>query len=401
MTRFRYRAADPQGALSKGVIEAADPTAARGALRARGLLPLAISSGRPRTSLALPEWFQTRNGRLPIAELTIFTRQMATLVTSGVQIEAALGAIAEQSGPRLAVFCRNLRQAILDGASLSAALRNQTTGLDRYYLTSVEAGERAGRLGAVLDRLAEHIENRQRNRQTITLALIYPAILVLVSVAVVVALLVFVLPDIVRVFASRGADLPALTRLMIGLSDLLTHHTALILAVFGTVTIGLYVAILRPGSRRVIDSALWQLGLTRQMTLVQFTGTLATLTQSGVALADALGSATMTVANTVARERLSHVVHEVRDGAALSSALAQDNGFPPMMITMIASGEASGRLPDMLGRFADDQSDSLQAKVKTLVGLVEPLVLLGMGGVVMLLVLAILLPIVNLNSLVG
>lgn len=326
---------------------------------------------------------------------------MATLVTSGVQIEAALGAIAEQSGPRLAVFCRNLRQAILDGASLSAALRNQITGLDRYYLTSVEAGERAGRLGAVLDRLAEHIESRQRNRQTITLALIYPAILVLVSVAVVVALLVFVLPDIVRVFASRGADLPMLTRLMIGLSDLLTHHTALILAVFGTVTIGLYVAILRPGSRRVIDSALWQLGLTRQMTLVQFTATLATLTQSGVALADALGSATMTVANTVARERLSHVVHEVRDGAALSSALAQDNGFPPMMITMIASGEASGRLPDMLGRFADDQSDSLQAKVKTLVGLVEPLVLLGMGGVVMLLVLAILLPIVNLNSLVG
>lgn len=401
MILFRYRAANQRGAVSSGTIEALDPASAREALRARGLLPLAVSSSKRFFSLEMPTLSGTGSARLPIADLTIFTRQMATLITSGVQIEAALGAIAAQSGARLSAFSRGLRQSILDGASLSAALRTNNAGFDRYYLTSVEAGERAGRLGAVLDRLADHIESRQRNRQTITLALIYPAILILVSVAVVVALLVFVLPDIVRVFASRGADLPRLTQIMIGVSDLLTRHAVLIISGFGALAIGLYALARRPSSRRAIDGVLWRLGLTQQMTLVQFTGTLATLTQSGVALADALGSATMTVANTVARERLTGVVQEVRDGAALSQALARAKHYPPMMITMIASGEASGRLPEMLGRFADDQAEGLQAKVKTLVGLVEPLVLLGMGGMVMLLVLAILLPIVNLNSLVG
>ena len=234
-----------------------------------------------------------------------------------------------------------------------------------------------------------------------TLALIYPAILIAVSVAVVIALLVFVLPDIVRVFAARGAELPPLTRAMIALSEGLSRYGAILVLVLAGIVGGALVLLRKPGARRVLDRGIWRLGLARQVVLVQFTGTLATLTQSGVTLTDALTAATSTVSNLEARATLTQVTHDVREGAALSRALAAQSGFPPMMITMIASGEASGSLPALLGRFWQDQSQTLQARIKTLVGLVEPLVLLLMGGVVMLLVLAILLPIVNLNTLVG
>ncbi|MEL6883888.1 MAG: type II secretion system F family protein [Pseudomonadota bacterium] len=402
MTRFRYSAVDAGGQASAGRIDAPDAGAARAALREQGLLPLSVA---PATALLSLDrlWSMGGKGPRPLSptDLAVFTRQMATLLGSGVQIEAALATIARQSPPRLAANCRTLRRAILDGASLSAALRDVGGGFDRFYLTSIEAGERAGRQGAVLAHLAEHAEGRLRNRQTVVLALIYPVILIIVSIAVVVGLLVFLLPDIVRVFAARGADLPPLTKLMIGLSDFLIGHAAVLIVGVAALIVGAGAAARQPALQSAWHGLLWRSGLARQMTIVQFSGTLATLTQSGVPLADALSSATATVGNLAARDALTEVSRDVRDGRTLSAALSRKQGFPPMMITMIASGEAGGALPAMLGRFAEDQSQNLQARIKTVVGLVEPMVLLGMGGVVMLLVLAILLPIVNLNTLVG
>lgn len=401
MTRFRYLAADTDGHTRKGFIEAPDPEAARKTLRHRELLPMSLSADRGDILHNATAWIGRRAGQVSGAEVAVFTRQMATMTTSGVQIEVSLAAIADQSAPRLATLCKNIRQKILDGGSLSTAMRNTTDRFDRFFLTSIQAGEKAGRLGVVLSHLADHAESKLRNRQTVTLALIYPAILIVVSVAVVVALLVFVLPDIVRVFTSRGADLPTLTKMMIGLSDFLSAYAMALLLVVLAMGAGL-VFLLRQGRvRKHLDRILWRSGIARQVTIVQFSGTLATLTQSGVALSDALSAAKATVGNTEARAILDEVTSDVFEGASLSRALSQHSGFPPMMITMIASGEASGTLPAMLARFSQDQSQVLQARVKTLVGLVEPLVLLLMGGVVMLLVLAILLPIVNLNSLVG
>lgn len=401
MTSFRYQAVDTAGKTHAGRIEAAGEAAARMSLRDKGLLPLSVSPADG-WYINVAVLFHRRGARaLSTTDLAVFTRQMATLLGSGVQVEAALGALAQQATPRLGTTCRSLRRSIIDGASLSTALRDSRAGFDRFYLTSVQAGEQAGRQGAVLAHLADHVEGRLRNRQTVALALIYPAILIVVSVAVVIGLLTFLLPDIVRVFAARGADLPPLTKLMIGISDFLTGNAALVIGgAFTLITVGA-VASRHPMTQRVCHTALWHSGLARQMTIVQFSGTLATLTQSGVPLAEALSSATATVGNSAARGILSDVTRDVRDGAPLSRALSRQTGFPPMMITMIASGEAGGTLPAMLGRFAQDQAQELQARIKTLVGLVEPLVLLGMGGVVMLLVLAILLPIVNLNSLVG
>ena len=400
MTRFRFRAADPSGQIESGWLDAASAAEAREVLRMRALLPLSVVETRT-PLLAQLSGLRATGQTLRPGEIALFTRQLATLISSGVPVEAALDAVARQTGARLAKVCSCLRTAILDGHSLSAALEEHAAGIDRFYRTTVQAGERAGQLGPVLTHLATYVEARLQNRQSITLALIYPAILILVSLAVVSALLVFVLPDIVRVFASRGADLPPLTRLMIGLSDGLSRFAPLIALVLATAGIGVGVILHKKSVQIMLHRAFWRLGLARQATSVQFAGTLATLTQSGVTLAEALPSAAATVGNLDAQIRLRHVAQAVRDGSPLSAALANQTGFPPMMITMISSGEASGTLPAMLARFADDQSRLLQARVKTLVGLVEPLVLLLMGGVVMLLVLAILLPIIQLNSLVG
>ena len=400
MSRFRYKAASASGSVQSGTIDAIDPIAARAKLRDDGMLPLSVKAAGAVSFEGLTQQIGRRSSRASVAEVATFTRQMATLITSGVQIEEALAAIARESHGALAEMSQSLRKTILDGGTFRAALQDYPDSFDRFFLTSVSAGEQAGRLGPVLEYLAAHIENRQRNRQSVTLALIYPVILILVSVAVVVALLAFVLPDIVKVFAARGAELPGLTRVMIAVSDLLTTQALPILMVVGISVAGLTFLARKPAFGQRRDLFLWRSGLARQVTIVQFTGTLATLIQSGVALSDALSAAIATVQNRAARDILSQVARDVHDGASLSLSLGRHKGFPPMMITMIASGEASGRLPAMLGRFAEDQQQSLQARVKTLVGLVEPLVLLVMGGVIMLLVLAILMPIVNLNSLI-
>ncbi|MEM1298119.1 MAG: type II secretion system F family protein [Pseudomonadota bacterium] len=399
MTRFRYSATDATGRVRRGLLDAADAQAARGGIRQKGLLPLTVSPARE-WSLAEIAPDLRRNRKLSQSDLSIFTRQMATLLNSGVQVETALAALGAQATPRLAALCQGVRNRVLDGSSFSAALRAEGRGFDRYILTSIEAGERAGRPAAVLNHLADHAEAQQRNRQTVLLALIYPAILIVVSLAVVIGLLVFLLPDIVRVFAARGAELPPLTRVMIGFSDFVSGN--LLLLLLGALAFGgaAMLALRDQGLRSRAHRCFWRLALARQVVMVQFTGTLATLTQSGVPLVEAMTSATATVGNDAARQVLGTVTQDVRDGLALSRALERHRGFDPMIITMLASGEASGTLPVMLDRYAQDQALSLQARVKTLIGLVEPMVLLSLGGVVMLMVLAILMPIVNLNSLV-
>lgn len=396
--RFRYLASDATGKMQRGSLQATSKKEACAVLRTRGLMPLKLHASRQWTRVNVS---LLNSSHLSPSDIALFSRQMATLLGSGVQIEQALMALENQSTRRLSAFCKELRQAVLEGASFSDALQANKAGFDRFFVSSVQAAERSGRYDNVLAHLAEHTEARLRNRQAISLAMIYPAVLILVSVAVVTGLLVYLLPDIVRVFASRGADLPPLTTAMIRLSDFLVANGLLLITAMMTMGASLGALSRWPEFRAWLHRVLWHVGLARQITIVQFTGTLATLTQSGVPLADALASASATVGNLEARRLLQETTQNVRDGVPLSKALPPRAGFPSTLHTMVASGETSGKLPEMLHRFAEDQSQSLQARVKALVGLVEPLVLLFMGGVVMLLVLAILLPIVNLNSLVG
>ncbi|MDF1727662.1 MAG: type II secretion system F family protein [Sulfitobacter sp.] len=400
MPAFHYQAVDPSGKKSKGLLEAASAAAARADLRARNLLPLSVEAtqGRPGAPTGL------RTHRLGLKKQVLVTRQLATLVGAQVRIEDAIKIITDQlSNSRDVSLLLNLRSAIVDGRSFAEALEEVPGSFDEYYRASVRAAESAGKLPEVLAHLATHIEDRSRNRQSLQLALIYPALLALVSVGVIVALLTFVVPDIVRVFTARGADLPALTRGLIAVSDWVTRW-GLIAALVICGALVAFAALLRqPALRLKWDGWLIRapvIGtLVLRMNAAQFSGTLATLVQSGVPLAEALRAASGTVPNRFVRARVAEITQQVQDGTALSRAVEAARVFPPMLIAMIASGEASGRLGESLDKAATDQAAGLKATVTTIVALVEPAVLLIMGGIVMLLVMSILMPIVGLNGL--
>ncbi|QUJ76778.1 type II secretion system F family protein [Sulfitobacter albidus] len=402
MPAFQYQAVDPGGKKRKGLVEATSAAAARADLRARDLLPLSVEATQHRVGSARG----VRAHRLSLKKQVLVTRQLATLVGAQVRIEDALKIVTDQmSNPRDVSLLLNMRSAIVDGRSFAEALQEVPQSFDEYYRASVRAAETAGKLPQVLEHLAVHIEDRARNRQSLQLALIYPALLAIVSIGVIVALLTFVVPDIVRVFTARGADLPGLTRGLIAVSDWMTRW-GLAVAGTGALLVIAGLALLRqPALRLRWDGWLIRaplLGpLVLRMNAAQFSGTLATLVQSGVPLAEALRAASGTVPNRFVRARVAEITQSVQDGAALSRAVEAAKVFPPMLIAMIASGEASGQLGESLNKAAVDQAAGLKATVTTIVALVEPAVLLVMGGIVMLLVMSILMPIVGLNGLAG
>ncbi|WP_297775928.1 type II secretion system F family protein [uncultured Roseovarius sp.] len=402
MPTFSYQAVDPVGKRTKGFLDAANEAAVRADLRRRNLLPLSVKTTKQRSGLG----GSNRLHRLSLKKQVLVTRQMATLVGVKVRIEDAIRIVATQlTGARDKALLLDLRSAIVDGRSLADALDQMPCGFDEYFRASVRAGESAGKLAQVLEHLASHIENRARNRQSLQLALIYPALLAVVSVGVIVALLVFVVPDIVRVFTTRGADLPGLTLALIAVSDWL-QRWGLIAAGVSVVFFVALVSVLRiPEMRLKMDRVLTRAPMVSQLVLqlnsAQFSGTLATLVKSGVPLADALQAAAGTVPNRFIRSRVAEITRNVQDGAPLSRSVQAAQVFPPMLVAMIASGEAGGTLGDSLDRAANDQAASLKVTVSTIVALVEPAVLLIMGGIVMLLVMSILMPIVGLNALAG
>lgn len=401
MPAFQYRAVDASGKKSKGLLEAASAAAARAELRARDLLPLSVEAtqrkGKASGDILRPH-------RLSLKKQVLVTRQLATLVGAQVRIEDAIGIVTKQmSNTRDVSLLLNLRSAIVDGRSFAEALEDVPGSFDEYYRASVRAAESAGKLPQVLEHLATHIEERSRNRQSLQLALIYPALLAVVSIGVIVALLTFVVPDIVRVFTARGADLPGLTRGLIAVSDWITRWGVVMAGTLALSAVAAVVLLRQPRLRLKWDRGLSRAPLVGPLVLrinaAQFSGTLATLVQSGVPLADALRAASGTVPNRHVRARVAEITQAVQDGAALSRAVDAAGVFPPMLVAMIASGEASGKLGSSLEKAATDQAAGLKATVSTIVALVEPAVLLVMGGIVMLLVMSILMPIVGLNGL--
>ena len=404
MAAFTYRAVDPKGRKAKGIIEAANATAARAALRGRQLLPVSVEPTAAVKSAGTAT--KPRNAAIGHRALTLLTRQLATLIGAGIGVEQALRTVADQTqSTRVSSLLLNLRASVLDGRSFAQALDDYPGIFSDFYRASVAAGENAGQLDQVMEHLSGFVETRAKNRQTVQLALLYPAILAVVSLAVIVALLVFVVPDIVRVFTARGAELPFLTRSLIAVSAFISTYGPGLVALLGVLAAFTAWLLQKPAVRLRWHSWLARSRLTRAFVLkgnaAQFAGTLATLTVSRVPLVEALAAAAQTVPNLHIRHKVELATARVREGAALSTALAEAAVFPPMLMAMVASGEAAGLLGATLTRAAEDQARDLNAIVAALVALVEPAVLLLMGGIVMLLVLSILLPIVNLNNLVG
>lgn len=409
MPAFVYHAVDQAGRAQRGVLEASTASAARRALRDRKMLPVSVTmssaGGMTRPAAALPPR-KDKPRPLGAPALALTTRQLATLIANSVRTDEALRTVAQQAGSvRVASCMWALRASVTEGKSLSAALAGQGDSFPEFYRASVAAGEQSGKLGQVLGHLADFVETRHATQKKVQLALLYPALLAFVSITMITLLLIYVVPDIVRVFVARGVELPFLTQALIGLSAFVSRWGLVVLACGA----GAYVLVRRwlalPRNRmaahRWVATAPVLGPFSRKLNAARFAGTLATLVQSGVPLVDAMRAATASTPNRYIRSRVELATARVNEGASLRQAIEEAGCFPPMLIAMVASGESGGKLGPSLERASVDQERDLSSMVATLVALVEPGVLLVMGGVVLMLVLAILLPIVNLNNLAG
>tara|TARA_R110001606_G_scaffold169449_1_gene314505 strand:+ start:10120 stop:11346 length:1227 start_codon:yes stop_codon:yes gene_type:complete len=407
MTEFRYNAVDEAGKVRSGILTAPSLVEARHALRRQALLPVRIVATSAE-SRGLHGAATGKRGRRAIGAktLTLITRQLASLVSNAIRLEEAFAAIARQDLPgRVKAVLGEVRNQIIDGRSLADALSAQGSAFPRQYISSVAAGEASGRLDIVLEHLADYTETRQENRQTLQLALIYPAFLALVSGAVIMLLLTKVVPDVVAVYQRRGTDLPISTELLIGMSGFLRHFGGIMLLSLVLTYAGMIWTLRHPAGRRLWGR--WSLKapllgpFTRRRQAAEVSSTLAILIQSGVPLVHALRTAAGVASNDHVADRIRMAASEVAEGMALDQALARTGVVPPMMLAIVTSAVRSGELGPALGRTSRDQQKELAAQTKALVALMEPMVLLVMGSIVLFIVMAILTPIVSLNTLSG
>ncbi len=404
MSAFEYKALDGAGKQHKGVLEADTPRQIRQQLRDKGWTPLAVVEVRQGEAKQRQSFSLIKAGLTP-ADLSLITRQLATLVQSGTPIDEALQALSRQSEkPRLANMLLAVRSKVKEGHPLAAAMADFPHAFDDLYRATVDAGEQSGHLDAVLERLADYTENRHALRQKFQLALIYPVLIALVAVVVVVGLVGFVVPKVVAVFDGMGQELPLLTQGLIGLSDFLQNNWILLLGFIFITTMTTGWLLRREGPKRQFHKLLLHLPLVsrlvRGMNTARFARTFSILASSGVPVLEAMRIAAEVVTNLPMRSAVDEAARRVREGMAINKALDNSGYFPPMTVHLIASGEASGNLDEMLERSATAQEREMETLLGVLMGFFEPMMILFMGGTVLVIVLAILLPIFDLNQLV-
>ncbi len=396
MPTYRYQAVDLAGKPHKASLQADSERHARQLLRESGLFARELHRHDPQSR-------QPRRQRVSRAQLCELTRQLATLTGAGIPLVDALGTLERQLvQPALRSLLVAVRGSLAEGVGLARSLARQGGVFSTLYCALVEAGERSGRLAQVLERLAEHLEQVQRQQHKARTALIYPAVLMGVSLAVVIGLMTFVVPKLTEQFTHAGQSLPWITTLLIGISNTLVLlgpwllGAALLAALVGKLLLRKAHWCLR---RDDLLLRLPQVGVLLQvLESARLSRSLAILAGSGVPLLEALQVATATVNNRRIRLALERVGSEVKGGVSLHRALEASGHFPPLLLNMVASGEASGTLPDMLERVADNQERGFARQVDTAMALFEPLMILVMGGVVLFIVMAVLLPIMQLNQ---
>jgi len=403
MSAFHYEALSADGHVKRGVLECDSARQARGQLRESGLIPLAVEPLGDQQQGQGSATFRGR--RLGAGALALITRQFATLLGAGLTIEQTLTALIDQAeSQRERELLAAVRGDVLAGQSLARSLARHPKTFPELYRTLVDAGERAGRLPEVLSRLADYTEDSAALRGKLLLALVYPALVTLVALAVVSGLLVFVVPQVVRVFETSHQTLPFLTRALIATSGFVRGSGIYVLAALaGTTAIG------RAALRDHTVRAQWHrfllrlplLGaLYRSLNTARLASTLAILVSSRVPLRTALRAGEGTVSNLPMRAALADAGQRVEQGSTLARALGTSQLFPPLMVHMIASGEATGKLAEMLERTATQESRDLERRIGVMMSLLEPLLILAMGGVVLVIVLAILQPIFELNTII-
>lgn len=400
MPAYRFEAANTSGALEQGVLDADSPRHARSILRDRGLTPLEVFTLQETAGGRQP-----LGGRIRVPELSLCTRQLASLLSARLPLERALGAVVEQA-ERTLVRERfaAVRSDVVAGQTFAQALSKFPRDFPEVYRALVSAGEQSGDLAKVMERLADYVESRTALSQRITMAFTYPAIITLVAIGVIIALLTYVVPQVVGVFTQTHQKLPFLTVALINTSDFLKAWGWYLLALVIAGGIAFRFMLRSPSFRLAVHERMLQLPLfgrlIRGMNTARFASTLAILSSSGVPLIRAMEAGGQTLSNMALRNNVADAIARVREGTPLSRALSAGKQFPPMMIHMIASGEATGELPDMLNRTAVTLSQETERRALMLTSLLEPMLILFMGGVVLLIVLAVLEPIIEINQLV-
>lgn len=403
MAGFRYQAYSLDGKPHRGVLEADSARQARSLLRDQGLTPHRVEAIAANDAAGGSRF---RSVSLSRGEVTRLTRSLASLIEASLTVEQALNALIEQAeSERERQVLAAVRGDVMAGSTIARALESFPRIFPDLYRTLVAAGETSGQLARVLARLADYLEERQALASRLSLALVYPAIVLAVAVAVMVALLAYVVPQVVAVYAHAKETLPFLTRVLISVSSFLQAAWPALLALAVASVVGLRIALKRTTSRARIHALLWRLPvagpLLRQLDSTRLAATLAILTGSRVPLLAALeaGGGVMTLIPM--REALANAARGVREGMPLSRALAATEAFPPVMVHLIAGGEATGQLDESLDRAARQQQALLSNRIAAAVAVLEPALIVLMGAMVLAIVLAILLPLFNLNQLVG
>ncbi len=400
MEAFTYHALDVDGSMVSGVVQADTPRQARAQLRAQGLLPSTMAPVHARERARLG-WARG----ISATELSLVTRQLAILLDSGLTVEQSLNALIEEAAePMTREILTGVKTEVTSGQSLSAALGTFDKSFPDFYRALVHGGEESGALPTVLQHLADYLDARQALKQKTSLALLYPALVTLVAITIVTGLLIYVVPQVVQVFQQSRQSLPLLTRALIALSDFLRATWPYLVAIggggYGAMRVALRSVAIRRRWHGLLLRLPWVGALIRGIDTSRFASTLAILVGGGVPLLAALSSGAQVMSNMILREAVLHAIERVREGASLARALGETRAFPPLLIHLIASGEVSGKLEQMLGRAAQLETQALERRLTIFLTLLEPVMILVMGGIVLLIVLAILLPIIEINQLV-
>jgi len=403
MAAFEYQALDEAGRTRKGVIEADSARHARALLRDQALMPTKVNVTASQSTIKRSGVsFQRKLGHL---DRVLFTRQLATLIGSSLPIEAALAAVAEQAEKQhVKGLIMAIRSKVLEGHSLAVSLSDHSSSFNALYRATVTAGEQSGFLDKVLENLADYEESQFSATRNVEMAMVYPAVLLTMAVLIISGLMVYIVPDMVNVIVDTGQELPWFTTVLIGITDLMANYWWLLIIAVALSVLCIRWLLAQPRIRLRWDRMKFDMPLiqriTRSANAARYTNTLSILTRSGVPLVEAMHIASGVVSNQWLQRALTEATQRVSEGISLHISLGKVGQMPPMLLHMVAAGEQSGTLDAMLGRVADFQQSEVERVVSALVKLFEPLMLLLMGGVVLFIVMAILLPMLSMNQLV-
>ncbi|GLX83962.1 type II secretion system protein GspF [Thalassotalea loyana] len=405
MAAFDYQAVDSRGKNKKGVIEGDSAKQVRGLLREQGLIPMEVNPVLAKAE-STDKTKRFGRGKISATELALITRQLSTLVESGLPIEESLVAVAEQCDKnRIKSMIMAVRTKVTEGYSLAESMAEYPQIFNRLFRAMVAAGEKSGHLDKVLSRLADYTEQRQQMRSALIQALVYPIIMTVIAISVIAILLTYVVPDIVGQFEHMGQNLPGTTLFLIATSDFLRNYGLIILLLIFASGFIFGQVMKKPAIRIKVHQKLLKLPfvgrVAKGINTARFARTLSILTASAVPLLESMRIAGEVLDNLYIKQRIKEAGDKVREGTSLRVSLEQTKLFPPMMLHMIASGEKSGQLEHMLGRAADNQDRDFEALVNISLKAFEPALMVTMAAVVLFIVLAILQPILQLNTMIG